>query len=104
MFPGQGKNGNLCVYVRILNEVDRWSTGKDVYSMHLVKLSDALEGCDISIPTVHGSSKINLPAMSSQSKFTLSGKGIILQDQRGIDSYGNHIANIRTQVPRNIDD
>ena len=104
LFPGKGSNGKLCVYVRIVDEIDRWNIGKDVYSMHSVKLSDALEGCNISIPTVQGSFNLNLPAMSAQSKFTLSDKGMTLQDQTDDGSCGNHIANVHTQVPRNLND
>ena len=54
VFRDKGKNGALEVTLHIVQETDRWCEGNDVFSKHHVCLSDALKGCEVTIPTVFG--------------------------------------------------
>ena len=60
LYPEKGKNGCLCVKVSVIQEAERWRNGQDIYSRHYVTLSQALQGCKIKVPTVHGVHSIDL--------------------------------------------
>ena len=60
LFGDKGKNGSLFATVRIVEEIDRWRDGADVFTKHYVRMGDAIEGCSVSIPTIHGAMSVQL--------------------------------------------
>ena len=66
-----------------------------------MKLSDAVNGCEISVPTIHGTHEVKLAALGSQTRFALAEKGAIDLIEEETQK-GDHIAMVYTQVPKNI--
>lgn len=54
-----GKHGNLKVKLKV-EAGHRWRTGDDVFSQHFLTLSDALNRCEIDVPTIESSVKIQV--------------------------------------------
>ena len=77
MHPEKGKDGTLVATVRIIEEIERWRQGNDIHTRHYVPLRDALQGCVISVPTVHGPQDIKLPQKAKESLLKLDGKGAL---------------------------
>ena len=80
--------------VRIVEEFDRWREGNNVHTRHYVKLADAIEGCNISVPTIQGQVDFNIPSLSAVSYFTLPGKA----------QEGDHKVQTVLQIPRHTDE
>ena len=76
LYPDKGKNGKILATVRIVEESERWLVGNDVHSRHNVKLSDALRGCKIDVPTVYGVQQIEIKAASNESQLPIRGVGM----------------------------
>ena len=99
-----GKNGTLFVQVRIDEEADRWRKGNDIHTRHYISLSNAIEGCVIKVPTVHGTQEIKLPKNAKHSVLKVEGKGakaILLdedemEDDEEVDKIGDHVATLYT--------
>ena len=103
LYPESGKNGTLFVQVRIDEEADRWRKGNDIHTRHYVSLSNALEGCVIKVPTVHGAQEVKLPKNAKHSVLKVEGKGakaILLDedemDDEEVDKIGDHVATLYT--------
>ena len=86
-------------------EAERWRKGQDIFSRHYVTLAEALQGCQIKVPTVHGEHSIDLSRFDAGMKHIFEGKGVLKTKISGDDAAkaGNHIAFVKPIIPRNVD-
>ena len=90
LFPDKGKNGSLLAIVHVVEEADRWRSGTNIHSRHFITLGEAIEGCQLSIPTIHGASKLELGPLTCIKERVFVGQGVspIVADMEGT---GDHI-------------
>ena len=100
LYPEKGLNGSLFVIVRVREEIDRWRSGNDVHTRHYMSLSDALEGCLIQVPTVHGAKEVKIQRQVKHPIINIPDKGITSEYE---SQKGDHIVTVYTQIPRDID-
>ena len=102
----KGKNGLLKVIVHVVQEAERWRKGQDIFSQHYITLDQALKGCKVSVPTVHGSETVNLSQFDAHMKHIFEGKGVLKTNIHSDDDSpktGNHIAHVTPLIPRSTD-
>ena len=64
-----------------------------------------MQGCKVSVPTIHGARELNLDPMNDKSKEQrIQGNGIQFVVDNDAQVVGDHISSIYTQIPRDIDD
>ena len=56
-----------------------------MFSQHRVCLSDALKGCEVTIPTVFGDHKIKITDMGKQTRHSIVGKGVRVKTLLNVD-------------------
>ena len=65
--------------------MDRWRKGNNVFSKHYVHLSDALKGCEVTVPMVYGDHSIKITDMGIQTRHLIAGKGAKAKAQKDAD-------------------
>jgi DnaJ-class molecular chaperone len=69
----------------------RWRKGDDVFSAHFLTLSEALNLCEIDVPTIESSVKLKVNPHCPKQEYELPGKGV-----KG----AKHVALVSIRVPR----
>jgi curved DNA-binding protein len=97
--PYTGRTGDLYVIVKVAEHPVFRRTGSDLYVTKEVKVSDALLGGAIEVPTIDGPKEIKIPAgMKANSKVRLKGLGVPDMKQGRGDQY----VEVVIEVPKKI--
>ena len=60
LYPEKYKDGDLVVKVSIIDDIQRRRNGLNIETIHNVKLSEALKGCEILVRTAHKTETLQL--------------------------------------------
>ena len=97
-----GPYGDLYISYRIKPSKDFERRGNTIYTTVPISFAQATLGDEINIKTVHGDSKLKIPAGTQPDKqFTLRGKGVPYLRGNG---NGNQITTVKVQIPESIND
>ena len=69
-------------------------------------LAQALQGCKIKVPTVHGEHSIDLSRFDARMRHIFEGKGVLHTKVDGdgtAPKTGNHVAHVTPLIPRSAD-
>lgn len=100
--PRGGVNGDLLVVVEELAHSNLKRNGNDLFYSKIIPVTDAILGCEVSVPALDGNYKIKLePGTQSGTVVKLRGKG--LPALRGYGSgTGDLYVKILVWIPRNL--
>jgi curved DNA-binding protein len=99
--PYTGRTGDLYVTVKVAEHPVFRRTGNDLYVTKEVKVSDALLGGTIEVPTIDGPKQVKIPSgMKSHAKVRLKGLGVPDMKQGRGDQY----VEVAIEMPRKITD
>lgn len=99
--PYGGAPGDLFIQSKVLDDPMFQVDGLDLHLRRTIKLSDALLGTNISVPTIHGK-ELSLkvpPGTNHKTKMRLSGHGL---PQMKSGRPGNLIVHIEIQMPKKL--
>jgi curved DNA-binding protein len=85
--PYTGRSGNLYVTVKVAEHPVFRREGHDLYVTKEVKVTDALLGGAIEVPTIDGPKEIKIPTVKAHSKVRLKGLGVPDMKQGRGDQY-----------------
>jgi curved DNA-binding protein len=99
--PYTGRTGDLYVIVKVAEHPVFKRVGNDLYVTKEIRVSDALLGGTIEVPTIDGPKQIKIPSgMKAHSKVRLKGLGVPdLKQERG-DQY----VEVAVEIPKKITD
>ena len=99
--PYTGKTGDLYVTVKVAEHPFFRREGNDLYVTKEVKMTDALLGGTVEVPTIDGPKQIKIPAgMRTHAKVRLKGLGVPDMKQGRGDEY----VEVTIDVPRKLTD
>ncbi|WEV40792.1 molecular chaperone DnaJ [Lactobacillus sp. ESL0684] len=97
-----GPYGDLYISYRIKPSKDFERKGNTIYTTVPISFAQATLGDEITVKTVHGDSKLKIPAGTQPNKkFTLKGDGVPYLRGNG---KGDQITTIQVQIPTSIND
>ncbi|MDF7668220.1 MULTISPECIES: molecular chaperone DnaJ [unclassified Lactobacillus] len=97
-----GPYGDLYISYRIKPSKDFERSGNTIYTTVPISFAQATLGDEIDIKTVHGKSKLKIPAGTQPNKkFTLRGEGVPYLRGNG---NGDQITTVQVQIPESIND
>lgn len=98
-----GPNGDLLVYITVIDD-SRWTLdGKNIYSIENVDLFTALLGGEILVETVYGPVTVKIrPETPYGSKLRIRGKGYPAYEDAG--RRGDFIITVQINLPLNLDE
>lgn len=99
--PYGGVSGDLYVQAKVLPDKDFSAEGHDLYISRSIKLSDALLGVTLAIPTIDGK-ELNIkvpPGTSHKTKMRLAGHGLPRMKDGG---KGDLFVHLMVQMPRTL--
>ena len=95
-----GSSGDLYVVVHVEEHDFFKRDGETIYARLPVSMVNAALGCTLEVPTVHGKSKLSVPAGSqSGAIFTLKHEGVPRLRSHG---RGNMVIELQVQTPTNL--
>jgi molecular chaperone DnaJ len=95
-----GPSGNLYVLIHVLEHEFFLRDGQVVFLHFPMPMVKAALGCEIEVPTIHGSSKLKIPAGTQAGKrFTLRREGV--PSLRG-GSRGDMVVEVQVQTPTKL--
>ena len=95
-----GPPGDLYVTIRIKKHILYERKGSDVYCNVPVTFVEAALGCEIDVPTLHGTAKLKIPEGTQNSTtFRMRGEG--MQKLRG-SGKGDQFVKILVEVPKSL--
>jgi curved DNA-binding protein len=98
--PYTGRTGDLYVTIKVAEHPFFKREGNDLYVTKEVRVTDALLGGSVEVPTIDGPKQIKIPSgMKAHSKVRLKGLGVDTKQGRG-DEY----VEITIEVPRKLTD
>lgn len=96
-----GPAGDLLIKIHVQPDSEFTREGQDVYTSVRIPFIKAVEGGDVSMPTLYGNVICHVPAgTQSGAKIRLHGKGICKLNQPNVK--GNEYVTINIEVPRNL--
>jgi curved DNA-binding protein len=99
--PYSGRTGDLYVTIKVAEHPVFKRVGNDLYVTKEVRVTDALLGGSVEVPTIDGPKQIKIPSgMRAQSKVRLKGLGVVDTKQGRGDEY----VEITIEVPRKLTD
>jgi len=101
--PRGGVNGDLLVIIEELPHASLKRDGQNLYYTHVISITDAILGCEISVPTLEGPAKLKIdPGTQSGTVQRMRGKGF-----PNVNSYsssrGDLYVKILVWIPRKLD-
>lgn len=96
--PYSGKRGDLYITIKVGDHPVFKRTGNDIYVKKTVKLTDAILGTTIEVPSVDGPKQVKLPAGAKKIRL----KGLGVPDEKG--TRGDQYIEIDIEVPKRITD
>jgi len=102
--PYTGRKGDLYVTVRVGEDPVFKRTGSDLYVKEKIKikLTDALLGTIVEVPSIDGAKRVNIPAgVRSHSKVRLPGLGVPDLDKGGL---GDQYVEVVIDIPKRLTD
>jgi curved DNA-binding protein len=96
--PYTGRTGNLYVTVKVAEHPVFRRDGHDLYVTKEVKVTDALLGGTIEVPTIDGPKQIKIPAMKVHSKVRLKGLGVPDMKQGRGDQYVEMVIDVPKKI------
>ena len=95
-----GKNGDLYIEIGVMSDNIFERKGNDIYVTKKIKLTEAVLGAKVEVPTIDGKIMLTIPpGTQNGSKFRIPKKGA--PDIKG-KIYGDEIVNIFVELPSNI--
>ena len=95
-----GQSGDLYVIIHVDEHEHFQRDGQTIYLQLPLSIVRAALGCEIEVPTIHGSSKLKIPAgTQSGERFALRGEGV--PSLRG-GSKGDMVVEMRVQTPTKL--
>lgn len=92
-----GRTGDLLVDITVQEHERLVRRGNDLYSVEEVSYSQAVLGATLTLETLHGAEKMELPpATSNGTEIRIRDKGMPRLDGRG---HGDHVARVEVRVP-----
>lgn len=77
VFAAKGEDGHLVVRVRVERDATVRREGHHIISKHYVTLTEAMLGCNLTIPTVAGPKSLQIDHIKNSGyQYTLSGEGV----------------------------
>jgi DnaJ-class molecular chaperone len=101
--PGLGGGPAGDAYVRIRIEPHPFFSrdGKDIHVTLPVSLQEAVEGANVTVPTIHGNVQMKIPAGANSGKtLRLRGRGI---QPKGDETRGDQLVTLQLQLPEEPD-
>jgi curved DNA-binding protein len=99
--PYTGRTGDLYVTIKVAEHPVFRRSGNDLYVTKEVKVTDALLGGTVEVPTIDGPKQIRIPSgMKAHSKVRLKGLGVPDMKQGRGDEY----VEVAIEVPRKLTD
>ena len=62
--------------LHVKDDADRWRSAENMHSMHYVTMGDAIQGCQVNIPTINGTKQIEIEPLNQASVIKLEGQGL----------------------------
>lgn len=95
-------SGDLLLHISVSSSYTFRREGDDIHTTLKIHAFQAILGTEVEIETVHGISKIKIPAHTAHGKtLRIRGKGI---PKIGSDSKGDHIVHVQIDVSINLSD
>jgi curved DNA-binding protein len=96
--PRGGKPGDLLVVIRVLAHPEFWREGRDILIARTIRLSAAMQGTEVDVPTLDGKTlRLKIPpGTQSHRRFRLRGRGV--PASRG-DAHGDQLVEIVVTLP-----
>jgi len=95
-----GKNGDLYVYIKILEHSFLKRKGNDLYISMPISFMDAILGTKIKVPTIEGFVDLDIPAGTQPNKeFIIPNHGMTIKDS---SKKGNLIVKIDVKIPEKL--
>ena len=96
-----GINGDLLVIIEQVEHAQLKRDGNNLFYTHIISVTDAILGCEITVPCIGGSEKLKLdPGTQSGTIHRLRGKG--LPSVNGYGSKGDLYVKILVWIPRKL--
>ena len=98
--PHNGVNGDLLVVIEQLDHPQLRRDGGNLFFTQVIKVTDALLGCDVTVPTLEGPTKVHFdPGTQSGTTVRLRGKGL-----PSVNSYGRGdlFVKVLVWIPRRL--
>lgn len=96
--PRTGKRGDLYLTVKVGEHPVFRRVGNDIYVTKEIKLTDALLGVEIEVPSLYGSKKVRIPqGVKSHSKVRLKGLGVY-DSEKGVT--GDQYVELIVDIPK----
>jgi len=96
--PFTGKRGDLYITIKVGEHPVFKRTGNDIYVKHTVKLTDALLGTTVEVPSVDGPKQVKIPPGAKKIRL----KGLGVPDEKG--GRGDQYIEIDVEIPKKITD
>ncbi|MFV0381378.1 MAG: molecular chaperone DnaJ [Breznakia sp.] len=94
-----GLSGDLYIEVLVARHKVFVRDGNDIYIRVPISAVDAILGCELDIPTVHGDVRLKIPeGTQTATKFRLKGKGV--KSPRGIE--GDQYVEMHIEIPKKV--
>ena len=98
--PRTGRRGDLYLTVKVGDHPVFKRVGNDIYVQKEIKLTDALLGAEIEVPSLYGSKKVRIPqGVRSHSKVRLKGLGVH-DSEKGLT--GDQYVEVIVDIPRTL--
>jgi molecular chaperone DnaJ len=95
-----GPSGDLYVVIHVEPHEYFLRDGKTIYLQYPVPMVRAALGCEVEVPTIHGTAKLKIPAgTQAGERFTLKGEGVA--SLRG-GGKGDMIVETKVQIPTKL--
>ena len=96
-----GVNGDLQVVIEEIESPDLKREGNNLFYTHIIPVTDAMLGCEISVPVIGGTEKVKLePGTQSGTVVRLRGKGLPTVNSYG---RGDLYVKVLVWIPRKLD-
>lgn len=97
---GGGPAGDLFVTVRVRPHPFFERRGDDIHIEVPITIGEAINGAEISVPTIHGPTRAKIPAGTQGGQtFRISGKGIHRKEKNG-----DHYYKVQIVIPKSLSD
>jgi len=95
-----GPSGDLYVVIHVRPHEYFQRDGRTIFLRYPLSMARAALGCEIEVPTIHGSASLKIPAgTQSGSRFTLRGEGVPSLRGRG---RGDMVVEVQVQTPTGL--
>jgi curved DNA-binding protein len=96
--PRGGKPGDLLVIIKVLAHPEFWREGRDILIARTIRLSEAMQGTEVDVPTIDGKTlRLKIPpGTQSHRRFRLRGRGVPASRS---DAHGDQLVEIVVTLP-----